>query len=90
MGLKDLECGVSVGICLHLPAIWPWAFPDKNTGVGCHALLQGIFPTQELNLRLLHLLHWQAVSLLFAPPEFNYNVNLCLLLDCIKYYLDHI
>ena len=27
--------------------------PDKNTGVGCHALLQGIFPTQGSNLRLL-------------------------------------
>ena len=26
----------------------------KNTGVGCHALLQGIFPTQELNWGLLH------------------------------------
>ena len=22
-------------------------FPDKNIGVGCHALLQGIFPTQD-------------------------------------------
>ena len=31
----------------------PWDFPGKNTGVGCHFLLQGIFPTQELNLRLL-------------------------------------
>ena len=28
--------------------------PGKNTGVGCHALLQGIFPTQELNEGLLH------------------------------------
>ena len=28
--------------------------PGKNTGVGCHALLQGIFPTQELNRGLLH------------------------------------
>ena len=35
--------------------------PDKNTGVGCHALLQGIFPTQGLNLRLLHLLQWHVV-----------------------------
>ena len=26
--------------------------PGKNTGVGCHALLQGIFPTQGLNLYL--------------------------------------
>ena len=29
-------------------------FPGKNTGVGCHALLQGIFPTQGLNPGLLH------------------------------------
>ena len=36
--------------------------PGKNTGVGCHALLQGIFPTQGSNLRLLHLLHWQVGS----------------------------
>ena len=25
----------------------PWDFPGKNTGVGCHFLLQGIFPTQD-------------------------------------------
>ena len=28
--------------------------PGKNTGVGCHALLQGIFPTQGLNPGILH------------------------------------
>ena len=38
-------------------------FPGKNTGVGCHFLLQGIFPTQESNLHLPWLLHWQADSL---------------------------
>ena len=32
----------------------PWGFPGKNTGVGCHFLLQGIFLTQESNLYLLH------------------------------------
>ena len=32
----------------------------KNTVVGCHALLQGVFPTQGLKLRLLHLLHCNA------------------------------
>ena len=37
--------------------------PDKNTGVGCHALLQGIFSTQGLNPHLSCLLHWQAGSL---------------------------
>ena len=28
--------------------------PGKNTGMGCHALLQGIFQTQESNRGLLH------------------------------------
>ena len=32
----------------------PWDFPGKNTGVGCHFLLQGIFLTQGSNLGLLH------------------------------------
>ena len=31
-----------------------WAMREAQTGVGCHALLQGIFPIQELNLGLLH------------------------------------
>ena len=35
-----------------------WAFQGKNTGVGCHFLLQRIFPTQGSNLSLLH---WQAI-----------------------------
>ena len=34
----------------------------KNTGVDCHFLLQGIFPTQRQNPHLLSLLHWQAGS----------------------------
>ena len=38
-------------------------FPGKNTGVGCHFLLQGIFLTQGSKPRLLHLLHWQEDSL---------------------------
>ena len=32
----------------------PWDCPGKNAEAGCHFLLQGIFPTQELNLGLLH------------------------------------
>ena len=31
-----------------------WDFPGKNTGMGCHFLLQGIFPAQELNPGLPH------------------------------------
>ena len=36
------------------PGSCPWDSPDKNTGVGCHFLLQGIFLNQVLNLGLLH------------------------------------
>ena len=32
-----------------------------NTGVGGLSLLQGIFPTQVLNLDLLHRLHWRQI-----------------------------
>ena len=42
-----------------LPArfLCQWNFPGKNTGVGCHFLLQGIFPTQGSNPGLLHCRH---------------------------------
>ena len=51
-------------------SLWPCALqpsrllcpqdsPGKNTAVGCHALLSGIFPTQRLNSCLLCLLNWQ-------------------------------
>ena len=54
-----------------LPArvLCPWDSPGKNTGVGCQALLQGIFPTQGSNPCLLCLLHWQGGSLSLAPPR---------------------
>ena len=34
--------------------ICPWDSPGKNTGVGCHACLQGIFPTQRSNPHVSH------------------------------------
>ena len=37
----------------HQALCW-WDFPCKNTRVGCHSLLQGIFPTQRSNLGLPH------------------------------------
>ena len=42
--------------CGLLPTrfLCPWDFPSKGTGVGCHFLLQGIFPSQGLNPGLLH------------------------------------
>ena len=42
--------------------------PGKNTGVGCHALLQGLFLTKGWKVHLLCLLQWQVGSLPQAPP----------------------
>ena len=45
--------------CLGPHGLWPaWVLcsqyvPGKNTGAGCHFLLQGIFPAQGSNLHLL-------------------------------------
>ena len=49
----------------HLLCLWD--SPGKNTGVGCHALFQGIFPTLGLKPSLLFLLHWVAGSLPLVP-----------------------
>ena len=59
----------------------PWDFPGKNTGVGCHFLLQEICPTQGLNLGLpccrqtLYRLNHQG-SLLLLLSRFSL-VRLC-------------
>ena len=57
-----------------LPArlLCQWDFPGKNTGIDCHFLLQGIFPTQGSNPRLLHyrqiLYHWATRN---APSSYR-------------------
>ena len=50
----------------------PWNFPGKNTGVGCHFLLQGIFLTQGSNPHLLRFLCWQEDSLLLRDLGRHY------------------
>ena len=54
----------------HIPpeSSVPRDSPGKNIGVGCHALLQGFFPAQGSNPRLLCLLHWPVASLPPVPP----------------------
>ena len=44
-------CVLSTG---HTRLLCTWAFPGRNTGVGCHFLLQGILWTQGWNPHLLH------------------------------------
>ena len=70
-------CAKSLQSCLTLcDSPWtatprllcPWDSPGRNTGVGCHFLLQGFFPTQRWNPCVLCILHWQASSLPLAPP----------------------
>jgi len=50
----------------------PWDYPGKNTGVGCHVLLQGSFPnprikpafpaTPALQVDFLLLSHWGSLE----------------------------
>ena len=42
---------VNIQLHLHWTFLCPWDFPVKNTGVGCHFLLQGIFLDLGIELR---------------------------------------
>ena len=85
--LCDLEGGNSVYVCLVTSVmsnslrpyelyltrlLCPWDSPGKNSGVGCHALLQGIILTQPPNQCLLHfrciLYHWATSEALLVLP----------------------
>ena len=76
--LATLCCVLSQVDSLRPYGLWPtrllcsWDFPGKNTGVGCHLLLQGIFLSQGSNSCLLH---WQVGSL-------PLSLNCCHLLIC--------
>ena len=49
-----------------------WDSLDKNTGVGCYSILQGISLTQGYNPHLLHHLHWQGVLYITWEAWFHY------------------
>ena len=60
-------CAKSLQSCLTLCDPMDYSLPGssvhgilQNTGIGCYALLQGIFQAQVLNLHLC-LLHWQVL-----------------------------
>ena len=72
-----------------------WDSPGKNTGVGTHSLLQGIFPAQEYNPGLLHcrqilynlshqgsprILEWVCCLSLLQGVFLTQELNQCLLL----------
>ena len=60
----------------------PWGVSGKDTGVGCHALLQGTFLTQGSNLHFLYLLPWQVDSL-----PLSHLGSPMLIVKCIKWLL---
>ena len=68
LNVNDLRCCCLVAkshptLLQHrgpIKLLCPWDSPGKNTGMGCHDLLQGIFLDQGLNL---HLLYWQVDAL---------------------------
>ena len=54
--LRPLELSKSWNCNHRTSPVWPYPVSSKNTGVGCRALLQGIFPTQGSNPCLLCLI----------------------------------
>ena len=84
-----------------LSHVWPFAIPwtvafhaplsdspGKNTGVGCHFFLQGIFLIQASNLCLPNLLHWQVDSLPMShlrSPKYVNTINICLIIKINQY-----
>ena len=75
-GIGMHACSVPSVVSNSLKNLWTIAyqaplsvgFSWQEYWLGCHALLQGSFPTQGLNLCLLCLLHWQMGSLPPVPP----------------------
>ena len=64
--------------------------PGKNTRIGCHALLQGIFPTQRSNPGLPHC--WQILYSLSHQGSLLTNIQLTKVLThtiCISHTHKH-
>ena len=75
----------------HTRILCPWDSPGKNTGIGSHFLLQGIFLTQEPNPHLLCLLHWQADFFTTVPLGKSIQIDTLFLnrIVCLELYLKH-
>ena len=73
-------------LCLTFgdPVVCPWDYPGRNTGVGCHFLLQGIFPTQGSNLHLLGHLHCRQIFFFLPLSHWGNSAFLHTLLNSIQ------
>ena len=75
----------------------PWNSPGKNTGVGSHSLLQGIFPIQGLNLGLPHCRRlffffftiWATRTCKRGHLFFPFSLHILWILLCFHSYFSH-
>ena len=84
LSMGILQARILEWVAISFVTPWTVAYqgsPGKNAGVGCHFLLQGIFPTQGWNMSL-SLLRWQADSLplhhLRGYSVMCANFNICI------------
>ena len=75
--LSSVQFFVTLWIVARL--LCPWDSPGKNTGVDCHAHLQGNFLTQGSNLDLLRLLYCRRILYHWATKKIQmtqiYDIN---------------
>ena len=74
MFLYWLQCHMAQFLCDVRRLLCPRDSPGENTGVGCHALLQGIFLTQGSNPLLLHCRILFALNHLGSPSTLLLDV----------------
>ena len=70
----------------------PWDSPDKNTGMACHCLLQGIFPMQGSNSGIWcfhsHLFCWQHPAYIaFMFTHYSWTMRLVLEQNCYNFII---
>ena len=67
--------------------LYPWNSSGKNTGVGCHFLLQGIFPTQESNLGVSPALQADSLPLSCQGSYFQTDIRACKTENTVSFLL---
>ena len=81
---EQLKCAQSCPtICDHMEPtrlLHPWNSPGKNTGMGCHFLLQGIFPTWGSNPSLFLgrwiFYHWVTWCQVVSAYSLKYTIRI--------------
>ena len=83
-------CGLQPTRLLH-----PWDFPGKNTGAGCHFLLQGIFPNQVsrtagrcFSFWATREATWPCIARSCAKKSLSYKVIFQGII-CLRHYYSH-